>query len=57
MKNGLWQLSLKLKIKVMTVYLRLWTHPNERPVTKVVDGAEEPELVEEKVGSCHGALI
>lgn len=33
------------------------TYPNEGPVTKVIDGAEKPELVEEKIRSCHGALV
>lgn len=34
-----------------------WTYPNKGPVTKIVDGAEEPELVEEKIGSGHCALV
>lgn len=46
-----------LKIKTMVFYLHPWTYPNKGPVTKVVDGAKEPELVEEKIGSCHGALV
>lgn len=33
------------------------TYRDKGPVTEVVNGAEEPELVQEKVGSCHGALI
>lgn len=33
------------------------TYHDKGPVAKVVNGAEEPELVQEKVGSCHGALI
>lgn len=33
------------------------TYRDEGPVAEVVNGAEEPELVQEKVGSCHGALI
>lgn len=34
-----------------------WTHRNKSPVTKVIDGAEEPEFVEEKIGSSHSALV
>lgn len=34
-----------------------WTYPNKGPVTEVVDSAEEPKLVEEKIGSCHSALV
>lgn len=35
----------------------LWTYPDKGPVTKVIDGAEEPELVQEKIGSCNSALV
>lgn len=42
---------------MMTFDLYPWTYPNKGPVTKVVDGAEEPKLVEEKIGSCHSALV
>lgn len=34
-----------------------WTYRNKSPVAKVIDCAEEPEFVEEKIGSCHGALV
>lgn len=37
--------------------LHYWTYPNKGPVTKVVNGAEEPKLVKEKICSGHGALI
>lgn len=40
-----------------TFSFHLWTYPDKGPVTKVVDGAEEPEFVEEKIRPCHGALI
>lgn len=46
-----------LKIKTVTFYLQPRTYPNERPVAEVVDGAEEPELVEEQVGSRHSAFV
>ncbi len=59
--NSYWELSTVivtlLKIKMMTFYWRPWTYPNKGPVTKVVDGAEEPELVEEKIGPGHNALV
>lgn len=32
-------------------------HPNKDPVAKVVDGTEEPELVEKEVGPGHCALV
>lgn len=34
---------------MMASYLHHWTYPNKGPVTKVVNGAEEPKLVKEKV--------
>lgn len=34
-----------------------WTYRNESPVPKVIDCAEEPEFVEEQIGSCHSALV
>lgn len=42
---------------ITTYHLCHWTYPDKDPVTEVVDGAEEPELVEEKIGSCHNALV
>lgn len=36
---------------------RPWTYRNKSPVTKVIDCAEEPEFVEEQIGSCHSALV
>lgn len=33
------------------------SYPDEDPVSKVVDGAEEPELVQEQIGACHRALV
>lgn len=41
----------------MAFYFPHWTYPDEGPVPEVVDGAEEPELVQEQVGSCDDALI
>lgn len=49
--------NILLLFSLMTLYLHPWTYPNKGPVTKVVDCAEEPELVEEKIGSCHSALV
>lgn len=48
---------MTLLIETVTLSPHPRTHPNEGPVTKVVDCAEEPELVEEKIGSCHDALV
>ena len=33
------------------------TYPDEYPVSKVVDGAEEPELVQEQIGARHHTLV
>lgn len=37
--------------------LRRKTYPNKGPVSKVVDGTEEPKLVEEKIRPGHNALV
>lgn len=39
------------------MHVQPWTHRNKSPVTKVIDCAEEPEFVEEKIGSGHSALV
>lgn len=43
--------------KVTCSCVHAWTYPNEGPVPKVVDGAEEPELVEEEVRPGYSALV
>lgn len=44
-------------MQTVTSHSYLWTYSNKSPVPKVVDGAEEPELVKEKIRPCDSALI